>query len=401
MRNKTLIVAGYEIRSTIRKKAFVFITIALPLLIVAAAFVVLPIIPEIMGSLIGVVGGEDKGIGYVDSFNFITPSEGFIKYPNEEIARKALEEDNISYYFILSDSYFEKGNITLFTSGTIEFNEPWEEISLLLRTSLMNRWGYPEDQADRIIHPLYAEIVKVDEGGAIGGSAGPLEFALPYGFAILLLLTIMMSSGYLMQAIGEEKENRTGELLLSSISADQLLRGKILGYGTLGVIQGGMYAVAGFLIITLSPVAPMFEGLQFSGILGAGIIYFLMGYALFASSIAATASISSSAKEAQQTSMLFTMMAVIPMALIALIVRDPSSALAVALTYIPYTSPFVMVMRMSLTTVPLFEIAISLAILAGTIFLVSKLAGRIFRMGMLKYDRRASLKEIMRFMREK
>ena len=72
-----------------------------------------------------------------------------------------------------------------------------------------------------------------------------------------------------------------------------------------------------------------------------------------------------------------------------------------AMTYIPYTSPFVVMMRMSLTTVPIFEIAASLAILVVSIFLVSKLAGKIFRMGMLKYVKRASLKEILGFIREK
>lgn len=400
--NKTFVVAGYEVNNTIRKKGFIFITIALPLLIVLASFVIMPMIPDILSGLGGVIGVDDKDIGYVDSLGFIEPLEGFIEYADEASAREALDAENISFYFTMADDYFENGNITLYTVGAIEFNEPWGEISWLLRTSLMKKWGYPEEQSDQIIHPFYVEVVKIDGGGAIGESAGGfLEFALPYGFAILLLLTIMMSSGYLMQAIGEEKENRTGELLLSSISADQLLRGKILGYGTLGILQGGMYALAGVLIILFSPLAPIFAGLQLGGILGFGAIYFLMGYALFASSVAATASISSSAKEAQQTSMLFTMVAVIPLALIALIVSDPNSALAVALTYIPYTSPFVMVMRMSLTDVPLFEIAISLVVLATTIFLMSKLAGKIFRMGMLKYDKRASLKEILGFIREK
>jgi ABC-2 type transport system permease protein len=402
MKNKTFTVAKYEIRKTIRRKAFLFITIVIPLLLVAAVFVALPILPSILGGLGGVVGVEDKDIGYVDGLGFLDPQEGIIEFHDEESARQALEQENISSYFILSDSYLDDGNIKLYTTGTIEFNEPWDEISGFLRINLMEQWGFPEEQSDRIIRPFSAEVVKLDGGGAIGSSAGgPLEFVLPYGFAILLLLTIMMSSGYLMQGIGEEKENRTGELLLSSISADQLLRGKILGYGSLGLIQGAMYALAGILIIFISPLAPFFAGLQLTGVLGIGILYFFMGYALFASSIAATASISSSAKEAQQTSMLFTMMAVIPIALISLIVMDPNSVLAQALTYIPYTSPFVMMMRMSLTTVPLFEMVASIVILAASIFLVSKLAGKIFRMGMLKYDRRASFRQVLGFLKEK
>lgn len=400
--NKTLTVARYEIRKTIRRKAFLFLTIVVPLLLVVAAFVAMPMLPGILGGLGGVVGAEDREIGYVDSLGFLEPRGGILEFPDEESARQALEQENISSYFIMSENYPEDSNITLYTMGTLEFNEPWDEISWFLRTGLMEHWGIPEEQAERIIQPFNARVDKLDSGGAIGSSAGgPLEFILPYGFAMLLLLTIMMSSGYLMQGIGEEKENRTGELLLSSISADQLLRGKIIGYGSLGVLQAVMYAVAGVLVVSLSPLAVFFAGLQLTGILGIGLIYFLMGYALFASSIAATASISSSAKEAHQTSMLFTMLAVIPIALISVIVMDPNSVLAQTLTYIPYTSPFVMMMRMSLTTVPLLELAASIIILAASIFLASKLAGKIFRMGMLKYDRRASLKQVLGFLREK
>ena len=402
MKSKTLIVAGYELRKTIKRKAFLFVTVVMPLLLVATIFFALPLIPEMLGSIGGLVGGEDKDIGYVDSLGFIEPLEGFIEFPDEDSARNALKGENISSYFILSDNYPDDGNMTLYTMGTIEFNEPWGEISWLLRTSLMENWGYPEEQVGRIIQPYMASVVNLDDGGALGSTAGgPLEFALPYIFGFLLLITIMMSSGYLLQAIGEEKENKTGELLLSSMSADQLLRGKIIGYGILGIIQGMMYAITVILIIFISPLAPFFAGLQLNNIMGLGVIYFIMGYALFSSSVAATASISSSAKEAQQTSMIFTMLAVIPIALIALIVREPNSALALALTYIPYTSPFVVMMRMSITTVPMIEIVASLIILAVTIFLMSKLAGRIFRMGMLKYDRRATLKEILGFIREK
>jgi len=271
--NKTLTVAGYEIRKTVRRKAFLFISIILPLLLVAAAFVAMPMIPDILGGLGGVAGFEDKDIGYVDTLGFIEPYEGFIEFPDEESARQALEqeESSISSFFVPGENYLEDGNITLYTTGTIEFNEPWGEIGWFLRGNLMEYWGHPEEQADRMVNPLNARVVKLGGGGAAGSSAGgPLEFILPYGFGILLLLTIMMSSGYLMQGIGEEKENRTGELLLSSISADQLLRGKLLGYGSLGILQGGMYALAGILVIFISPLAPFFAGIQLSGIMGMG-----------------------------------------------------------------------------------------------------------------------------------
>jgi ABC-2 type transport system permease protein len=401
MGNKTLAIAKYEFRKTVSRRSFIFIAVVVPILIVAGIFVAMPVLPDLLGSLGGFVGVEEQVIGYVDGFGFLEPAGDFVEFGDEESARQSLEAKNISGYFVLDDSYFESGNITFYTMGTTEFEKPWDDITWILRTGLMERWGYPEEQAGRIIQPFNARVVKLG-GGAVGSAAtGFMEFLLPYGFAIFLLIAIMMSSGYLMQGIGEEKENKTGELLLSSISADQLLRGKILGFGAAGMLQTAIYAVAGILIISVSPLAPMFAGIQLTGILGLGIIYILLGYALFASSIAAAASISSSAKEAQQSSMVFTMMAVIPLVVVALIIREPNSALAVALTYIPYTSPVVVVMRMSITNVPLYELLASMVILVASIFVVSKLAAKIFRMGMLKYDKRATLREIFGFLREK
>jgi ABC-2 type transport system permease protein len=400
--NKILAVAGYEVRKTVRRKAFLFLTIAVPLLLVAAVFIALPLLPQILGSLGGVVGAGTDNIGYVDTLGFLEPSGGILEFGDESAARQSMEGGNISAFFIPGEGYLEDGNVTLYVSGgTLGFNDPSGRISYFMRDSLVKYWNISGSEAALITSPANLTTVNLKGGGALGGAGGPMEFALPYALAFLLLITIMMSSGYLMQGIGEEKENRTGEILLSSISADQLLRGKILGYGSLGLLQAVMYALAGILLIYASPLSSMFAGLQLTGVAGIGIVYFVMGYALFASSIAATASISSSAKEAQQTSMLFTMMAIIPIALVSLIVLDPNSALAQVLTYIPYTSPFVVMMRMSLTAVPMFEIAASLIILAASIFLASKLAGRIFRMGMLKYGSRASLREVLGFIREK
>lgn len=400
--NKTLMVASYELRKTARKKAFVFITMVVPALLVIGAFVALPVLPELLGGLGNLAGFGNNTVGYVDRAGIINATGNFLRFDNESGAMEALKNGNVSSYFVVPADYPNDNNVTIYTTGTIEFVDPRAGIMSLLRESLMRKWGIPESRAELILNPYNASVVKIDSGGAIGSSGGgPFEFALPYGFAMLLLLTIMMSSSYLMQGIGEEKENKTGELLLSSISADQLLRGKVLGYGSLGLFQALMYAGTGILIISISPLAPLFSGLQLSGIMILGMVYFLLGYALFASSIAATASISSSVKEAQQTSTLFTLMAVIPIIFITFIVNDPNSSLAQALTLIPYTSPFVMLMRMSITTVPPLEIAASIIILIVAILVMSKLASRIFRMGMLKYGSRAGLREVLGFIREK
>ncbi len=401
MASKTLLVAKYEFMKTFRKKGYLFMAFILPALLVAAVFMAMPLIPSLLGGLGGIAGVQERDIGYIDSFGFLEELDGFTELPDNSTAYRMLIDGNISSYFIMEPGYFTSGNITIYSLNTFSLNDPGSSISAFIRDNLLGYYNVSEQGSERISDPANPMLRNVG-GGAIGSpSQGFVGFILPYGFSFLLLITVMMSSGYLMQGIGQEKENKTGELLLSSLSADQLLRGKILGYGSLGMIQALAYASAAVLLFSAGPLAPLFATIKLDGLVLAGITYFLMGYALFAVSIAMTASISSSAREAQQTSSLFTMMAVIPIALVSLIVSEPNSPIAVALTYIPYTSPFVMVMRMSLTTVPVWELALSLAILASTILIVAKLAGKIFRMGMLKYDRRASLKEVFGFLKEK
>jgi ABC-2 type transport system permease protein len=217
----------------------------------------------------------------------------------------------------------------------------------------------------------------------------------PYILSIVLLLTIVTSSNYLLQSIGEEKESRTGELLLSSITADQLLQGKILAYAGIGLLQIAIWAAMGILVLTTTQFAPFLAMIKVTWVLALAFIYFILGYALFSVSIACAAAISSSAKEAQQTSSLFTMMAAMPMMLAQYIIMAPNSLVAKVLTVFPYTAPVITIMRVSLTDVPPYEIAASIGILLAAIYLVMKLAGKIFRMGMLLQGKRAGLKEII------
>jgi ABC-2 type transport system permease protein len=204
-----------------------------------------------------------------------------------------------------------------------------------------------------------------------------------------------------MQGIGEEKESRTGELLLSSISADQLLKGKILGYGSVGLLQIGIWILVGLIMIFNSPLAGLFTGIEISWVLGLAILYFVLGYFLFAVSIACAASISTSTREAQQTSMIFTMFAIIPMMFAQFIMMAPNSIVAKALSYFPYTSPFITMIRLPLVEMSFYEIALSIAILIISIGIITKLSAKIFRTGMLMYGKRASLRDIIGFLKEK
>jgi len=280
-------------------------------------------------------------------------------------------------------------------------------LPLLIMLPLMFTMHYlpslvPETANEKIENPMAAEKVTIDEQGNIKEKkSGIGGFLVPYALAMLLIFGIITSSGYLMQGIVEEKESRTGELLLSSLSADQLLKGKILGYGSVGLVQIGIWILVGLIMIFNSPLAGLSVGIEISWVFALAILYFILGYFLFAVSIACAASISTSTREAQQTSMIFTMFAIVPLMFAQFIIMAPNSMVAKVLTYFPYTSPFITMMRLPLVEVPFYEIALSIAILIISVGLVTKLSAKIFRMGMLMYGKRANLRDIMGFLKEK
>lgn len=397
MKNKGLIVAKHEFLKTVKRKGFLFAALLLPLLITLPLMFTMHYLPSLIPQT------TNEKIGFVDYATFLEPEQNFAEYRDIGAAKRALMNEDISSFFIVQQDYFNTSKITIYSESSALFSSaPTKAIKDFLIKNLLRYGNVESDIAGKIENPMEVEKVILDNEGNVeekkSGTGGVL---LPYALAMLLILGIMTSSGYLMQGIGEEKESRTGELLLSSISADQLLRGKIIGYGSVGLLQIGIWILVGLIMLFNSPLTGLFAGMEISWIFGLAILYFILGYFLFAVSIACAASISTSTREAQQTSMIFSMFAIIPMMFAQFIIMAPNSIVAKILTYFPYTSPFVTMMRLPLTEVPFHEIALSIVILIISIDVMAKLSGKIFRMGMLMYGKRASLREVIGFLKEK
>jgi ABC-2 type transport system permease protein len=394
-RGKEFIVAKYEFWNTVRKKAFILTTLLLPL------FVAVPV--YLSASLdIGSFVSEGSGtIGYVDPLGFIQEADGYVKYSGMDDAKEGLKNGSIDSFFVLKTDYFDTGNVTIYTPDSDPLPKSSGAISQFLLQNLLVYAHVDEKISRRIMQPAVTTLISLDDDGIESEEGSLIRFLQPYILSIVLLLSITLSSSYLMQGIGEEKESRTGELLLSSISADQLLKGKIIGYGAVGLLQISLWAALAGLFLTNSQFAPFLLGIKLDWIVGLAIVYYLLGYALFSVSIACAAAISPTAKDAQQTSSIFTLMAAVPMMFSSMIMLAPDSFTAKALTFFPYTAPVITMMRISLTEVPPYEIGISVAVMIATTLFVMSLAGKIFRMGMLMQGKRASIREIIGFAREK
>ncbi len=408
---KTFIVARYEFLKTIRRKEFLFMTFAFPLLLTGIAF-----IPPLLA---GTTPAEDQRVGYIDmtgSFNFpeSSTSEGFslgplgvksstiefVKYKESSKARDALQSEQISSYLIVPADFLETGVIELYASEKgmpVTGSELSAELSNIAINSLLKD-RVDETVLKRIKNPINLKLYNVEDNGEPSeqGIAEVLtNFGLPLLMAFLLFFNIFSSSGYLLRGVSEEKENRIMEVLLSSVTPSELLTGKVVGLGAVGLLQivvwisaivlGGGYA----LPVKIDPL-----------LLFIALIYFLLGFLFFASMMAGIGAVTGSLQESQQVAGIFTFAAAFPLVFMQFILTKPESPLAVFLSLFPFTSPVAMLARIGASEVPFYQIAASFFILFVSIHAVIVISSRLFRVYLLMYGKRPGVKEILKNIRE-
>ena len=403
---KTWIIVRHEFTTTIRRISYILLTISFPVL-------------GIMGVLIymGVTqwGGEgpppeDLRIGYVDEtsmFDEYTNPDGvvFILYGMNNEAQDALFSEEISEYFVIPKDYLETGLIDRYTTER-ELELPAKTMVLVgdfLIANLLS--GEVSDEVlERAQTPLLPVSYRLDpETGEVIPPENPFAaFGMPYIFALLFMISLFSASGFLLQGVSEEKENRLIEILLSSVSARQLLSGKVIGLGAAGLMQIVIWLLAALLLaaIASSFIAPLGELTIPIGLIVFGIVYFILGYLLFAIVMAGLGSIGSTARESSQWTMIVVMPAVIPLMLISLFITNPDHVIFTILTLFPPTAAITAVMRLSIGALPLWELLLSIAILTASILVAMWLAARVFRTFLLMYGKRPSFREIRRYIRE-
>ena len=242
-----------------------------------------------------------------------------------------------------------------------------------------------------------------DKNGQIAQAQDIISsYIVPLLFAILFMISIFFASGFLFQSVTEEKENRIIEVLLSSVSSTQLLTGKILGLGIAGLIQIVVWLLTVVIFSLVAPsIIPSLGGLHISPLFIVwGIVYFILGYLLFASLNAMVGSIGSTAKEGQAWSTIFVLPALLPYYLSYFITSQPEGILSRVCTLFPLTSPMTVIMRIAGGVISWWELVLSLVILVASILFAIWLAGKVFRIFLLMYGKRPALGEIVRYIRE-
>jgi len=407
-----LLVAGQELWVNIRRPGFIIMTLLIPALGVVGLLAASLVGGEVSSFLQSQFEPRQQAIGYVDHSGILPenpPSyaQEYRFYPDEATARQALLTEEISSYFVLPADYLETGRVVVYGIGsgfsTFAAADSGRMRQFLVDQLLAGR--VDEAIQRRAADPTNVEAVTLNEQGEVT-TENPFswlgDFVLPYIFAVLFVVTIFTSSGFLLQGVSEEKEGRIIEILLSSISSTQLLAGKILGLGALGLIQVTVWIAAGVALMSAAVALFALAGAITIGVgtIALGLVYFVLGYLLFATLMAVAGSMGTTQRESQQIAGIFSMAAALPWMTVGFFFANPNAGLPVAMSYFPLTSPVMMLLRLGFGNVPAGQIALSIVLLVLSIVFSLWAGAKVFRTSLLMYGKRPSLKDLGRALRQ-
>ena len=300
-----------------------------------------------------------------------------------------------------TDDALKTRDIPLITRDVSSFIEN-EEIRSGLNQSLsrqaLSKRGLSPDEIEQVFSP-----VKLDVQDAAGkGAANPqIVFIVSFVLVMILYMSLLLYGINVMRAVLEEKTSRIMEVMLSVAQAKEMMAGKILGVGAVGLTQIGIWFA--FSMVYIVPNAAAMRG-QLKTVLTPGLllwfaVFYLLGYALYSAMYAAIGSMVNSEQEAQQLQFVAVLPLVAAIAVMFSVAQFPNSPVAIWCSLIPFTSPLIMFMRIAVQTPPLWQIALSIFFLVATIYGLVLLCAKIYRVGILMYGKRPTLPEIVKWLK--
>ena len=259
--------------------------------------------------------------------------------------------------------------------------------TVLTREGLDNT-GMPKPEVDSLLKPV--DLITKDNGGA---------FASVYALFFLMYFVILFYGMNVARSIIEEKTSRIFEVLLATIRPEEMMAGKVLGVGAVGLTQIGIWIAAGLIILKAGLLAAGADISITPTQIGFFILFFLLGYILYSSVAAALGAMTSSEQELQQLNM-FLMLPLIACSVVILrVVTDSDGIIAKAFSFFPFCTPLIMYVRIAVHQPPVWQIALAIFDLILTIFAVLWFASRIYRVGILMYGKKPNLPEILRWLK--
>ncbi|MGB3714312.1 MAG: ABC transporter permease [Candidatus Promineifilaceae bacterium] len=385
MRNYWLI-AKHEYRRTVFRRGFLLATILVPVGMAVLIFFVY---------LVATMGQDDTALGYVDKPDIFDPALqnnlpdpedriGILEFSDEESALAALEAGDIQAFFVFPLNYLDTLETDLHYVENPPSDDLWREFDDFVRFNILSTLS--EDVRERLLEGANITVIDVNGNREFSESA-IINIILPFAATFFFLFATMMAAGYLMGVVASEKENRTMEIVISSVTPGQLIGGKAVGLLAGALTQLAIYTVA--IVIALKVASPYIEMLHFVKVpwsyLGLMVLFFLPAYALIASIMIAIGGAVTESQQGQQVAGILNLLFMLPLFLMPLLFTNPGHPIIVFLTLFPTSSFLTVSLRWGLGTIPVWQLGLSWVLLVMAMFVMLWIAVRIFRAGMLRY----------------
>lgn len=385
------LVAQHEYARRVRKRSFILAVIGIPLLLIM-----------IIGVTILVISGKesDLPVGYVDEAGVLDTAVAlpdnsipFLPFAAEEAARQAVLDGELQAYFRLPAGYPQQTQLIDFYYKSEFPSEIKSAVDALIRANLTQ--GLPE-ATQQLLAEDFSYTVRSADGRREQSQDDWLSFVIPFVAALFFFVAVIGSTGYLLQAVADEKENRTVEMMVTSMSPEQLVGGKALGLLGVSLTQVGSWAATAVIGITIA--ARNFEPLQTATIpwvyLGVVLLFFVPTFALIAGIMTAIGGAVTELQQGQQIAGVLNLIFVAPLFFTGLLLVRPNSPLVVFMTLFPATSFMTVALRWGVSNIPVWQLVVGWLLLVVTAVLAVWAAARIFRAGMLRYGQRLSMRRM-------
>ena len=407
-----------EYLEAVRTKSFIISTVLVPILM--ASFMLVPLLLSLFvtGSQIKlrVIDRTGKIVeGFVASLDdtlkdgrqkfiveqVITESDDFDRDLETGIAN--LNDKSIDVLIDVPEDVFTTGEIYYITKEqrSIRVIEKFEDsLNDIVLKQRLAREGLDYDLVTTLTQEVSLEVRRTTKSGAMEERSFLAEWGLVFIFVMLLYVSLLGYGVTIQRSVIEEKSSRVIEVLLSSLSARDLFVGKIIGVGLVGLTQMVIWSVAGLAVGADSYYAAA-QVCQYINVPPRVVVdfvrFFVLGFLLYASLFTIIGAVCSTEQDAQQLQGLVTLPMIVPILVLMLIIQSPNGSVAVVLSLIPLFTPMLMMARIVVLQPEWWQILLSIVIMLLSIWGTITFAARVFRVGILMYGKRPSLKEIIRW----
>ncbi len=415
--NKTLTIVRREFIEIVRKKSFLIGLFLVPVFVVASILVPVFLAQVDVDKQKRVAVVDQTGILYrpLESLLDERLQDGRLEYLLQEVSpghdlettrRQLTDEINgnrLDAYLVVPPDVFEKGEAGFYGKNVSDIRKVGRLRSALTHVVVAHRLaerGLDPEAVRKWTRRVQMKTVKIVKGKE-KKSGFAREYFSSFAFAMLLYLVTIVYGIMVMRGVLEEKSSRMVEVMLSSVDPLQMMAGKILGIGAASLVQVTVWIGVGLLASAYGKMAfgPNLPFAIESGMMVYFGVYFVLGYFLYATLYAIIGAICDTEQDAQHLQILVIVPMILSLLAMTFITRQPNATPSVVMSLIPFFSPMIMIVRVNVHTPPWIEIAASVLILIATIAGLMWAAARIYRVGILMRGKRATLSEMIRWVR--